>query len=645
MPGKLNGAGAVAVLQLRLLGPPDLSVAGAPAPAELLWRKHLALLAYLALSPRHARTRDHLVGLLWGDKAETSARHSLREAIRVIRQALGPDAIETEGQLIRLAAAGVQVDTEAFETCVAREEWEEAARLVAGEFMEGFGVPGASPFEDWVTSLRAEWRSRLTDVGVNVARACLRDGRIDEARRTAGRALAAEPLSDLAVQTAMQAEALAGDPAAALQLFGTFERRSQEAGTTPGAETAALAARIRGGQTRARPTRGRGPESWTRRAPLVGRAAVLGTLMDLWDTVRTGSGAAVAIVEGDLGQGKTRVLEELAGRAALAGGTVARALAVRPDRDDPGSGILGLARGGLLDAPGVAAAAQTALGSFGGRLAEWADRFPRARGDGALPLATAFREIVLAAVEEQPLVLAVDEAHWLDDESLHALLAVARDARAKPLLLLLTVMPSAQSAVMDDLRAALGGAVHGRSVALAALETADLRALAEWALPAYAPDALERVTRRLASDTAGIPLLAIELLHAITLGLEPDDSGVVWPVPARTLSQTLPADLPDSVVAAVRVGFRGLTPAAQRVLAGMTVLPERATEEHLSRAVELPLDEARRALDELEWQRWITSDARGYAFVARIVRDIIGRDMLTPGQRRRIETAAGLTPA
>jgi DNA-binding SARP family transcriptional activator len=629
------------MLHLRLLGPPDLTVDGAAAPAELLWRKHLALLAYLALSPRRARTRDHLVGLLWGDKAETSARHSLREAMRVIRQALGPDALETEGQLIRLSAQGVRMDTEDFDTCAARGAWEEAVTLAAGEFMEGFGVPGASPFEDWLTATRAEWRRRLTDAAVHVARACLRAGRIDDARRAAGRALAAEPLSDLAVQTAMHAEVLAGDPAAAAQVFGTFERRSQEAGTAPGAETVALAARIHGGRARARPARARGQESWTRRAPLVGRAAALEALLDLWDTVAAGAGAAVAIVDGDLGQGKTRILEEVAGRVTLDGGTVARALAVRTDRDEPGSGILGLARGGLLDAPGVAAAAEAALASVGGRLAEWADRFPGARGDGAMSLARAFREIVLAAVEDQPLVLAVDEAHWLDDETSDTLLAVARDARAKPLLLLLTVMPSAQSPVLDDLRAAIGGALHGRTVLLEPLDTTALRALAEWALPAYAPDALSRVTRRLANDTAGIPLLAIELLHAITLGLEPDDTGVVWPAPARTLSQTLPADLPDSVVAAVRVGFRGLTAPAQRVLAGMAVLSERVTEEAVCRAVEMPLDEARRALDELEWQRWVTSDARGYAFVARIVRDIIGRDMLTPGQRRRIEAAGG----
>jgi hypothetical protein len=48
-------------------------------------------------------------------------------------------------------------------------------------------------------------------------------------------------------------------------------------------------------------------------------------------------------------------------------------------------------------------------------------------------------------------------------------------------------------------------------------------------------------------------------------------------------------------------------------------------------------DAAAAALDELEWSRWLMADARGYAFVARIVRDVIVRDMLTPGERRRIE--------
>jgi hypothetical protein len=151
------------------------------------------------------------------------------------------------------------------------------------------------------------------------------------------------------------------------------------------------------------------------------------------------------------------------------------------------------------------------------------------------------------------------------------------------------------------------------------------------------------VTRRLAVDSAGLPLLAIELLHAITLGLDPDESLGAWPSPFRTLESTLPADLPESIVAAVRVGFRALSPAAQQVLGAMAVLPERSPETLICQAVGLPLEQGRHALDEVEWQRWVTADARGYAFTARIVHDIVARDMLTQGQRRRMVEAAGLS--
>jgi hypothetical protein len=45
------------------------------------------------------------------------------------------------------------------------------------------------------------------------------------------------------------------------------------------------------------------------------------------------------------------------------------------------------------------------------------------------------------------------------------------------------------------------------------------------------------------------------------------------------------------------------------------------------------------ALDELEWGRWLESDARGYGFVARVVGEIVNRDLVTPGQRRRLRPA------
>ena len=78
----------------RTLGPVELSVDGSPAPPELLWRKHLALLVYLARSPRRTRSREQLVAMLWGDRTESAARHSLSEALRVIRRHAGDAAVD-----------------------------------------------------------------------------------------------------------------------------------------------------------------------------------------------------------------------------------------------------------------------------------------------------------------------------------------------------------------------------------------------------------------------------------------------------------------------------------------------------------------------------------------------------------------------
>src|SRR5256884_263764 len=114
----------------RVLGPVQVTVAGADAPPELLWRKHVALLVYLARSPRRRRTREHLVGLLWSDRDEKQARHSLSEALRVFRRALGDDQVQADVDQIGLGADGVTLDCDRFAELYARGDWAGAAALV-----------------------------------------------------------------------------------------------------------------------------------------------------------------------------------------------------------------------------------------------------------------------------------------------------------------------------------------------------------------------------------------------------------------------------------------------------------------------------------------------------------------------------------
>ena len=102
----------------------------------------------------------------------------------------------------------------------------------------------------------------------------------------------------------------------------------------------------------------------------------------------------------------------------------------------------------------------------------------------------------------------------------------------------------------------------------------------------------------------------------------------------------VPRISPRWVAAAVRVGFRRLSRDAQTVLAAASVLGDRVGAQPLEQATDLETDAVAAALDELEWQRWLSAEPRGYSFVARVVRDVVARDMLTPGQRQRILGAA-----
>lgn len=631
------------MISCQTLGPVGLSVDGAPAPPELLWRKHLALLVYLARSPR-GRTREHLIGLLWPEKPEASARHSLNEAIRVLRRYLGDSSVDTGAGQVRLAPHSVRLDVDRLEELAQAGEWKGAAALIAGEFLEGFAIAGASEFEDWLASERSAVRLRSVDVLVHNADQLLRAGEASEATAVAVRALGLDPTSGQAMQMTMRSLVLAGDRAGALDRFEAFAARlKQEFGTSPAAETQALAERVRHERSIRPPLAVKvgEPGDAESRLPLVGREVELSRLADAVAAASRERKACCLVLEGESGVGKTRLAEELLGRLRLDGIAVAAVRAVEADGDEDWSGVLGLARSGLLEAPGLAAAPARALAALADALPEWAERFPQLPRDGSvISPGRALSEVLRAATEEQPIALAVDDAQWLDQPSMLALLAVLRDLESAPLILLFAADSQTPRIELDDLRSRLGGNVRGIALRLRSLDSADLRALAKRMLPRFSDVEIERVVRRVATDSAGLPLLAVELLRAVALGLDLRGTAGAWPEPYKTLDQTLPGELPDTVVAAIRVGFRRLTPGAQRVLSTASVLGDRVPLEQLARVMDLPPGQVATALDELEWHRWLVYDHRGYSFVARVVRKVVARDMLTPGQRQRVLEAA-----
>jgi len=635
------------MIELRTLGPVEILVDGDEAPRELRWRKNLALLLYLARSPGGRRSREHLIGLLWGDKPDSAARHSLNEALRVIRRTVGDEALESIGDQVGLSGESVSLDLDAFEAAISERRPEEAAVLVRGSWMEGFVVTDSIPFEDWLSAERQHWNRLGTTVLQEQGANALARGDEAAARESARRALAVDPYSEGAVRLLIEAAALRGERASALGLYEEFVRRLEsDLGIEPEAATRELVERVQQERTWRLPAEIPGEELWSRRAPLVGRERELAMLVSVLRHSMATRSPAVIVCQGESGSGKTRLAEELIARARLEGAAVSHVRAVPSDAGNDWSVLLGLAAGGLLEAEGAAVAPPGALRTLLEQTG-WQDPALHDHAAGATPrmLPQAFTEVAQAVSELRPLVLWIDNAENLDAQTGRALPGLVRDLSAEPMTLLLSLQSHPLQPQLDELRARIGRDVEGAVVTLQPLPAADIEALARQIVPNLRPDEAERLARRIAVDSAGLPLFAVDLLNGVRLGLELDELGT-WPQPFQTMDQTYPGELPDAVTAAIRIGFRRLGDAAQQLLSTAAVLDEPISQELLAAVTGLDHDPVAAALDELEWQRWLSADARGYMFVARIVREVIARDMLTRGQRVRIqERAAGTGPS
>jgi DNA-binding SARP family transcriptional activator len=74
-------------VQVRLLGPVDVTIDGTPQPVVGLRRK--AVLAALALQPARIVSTDRIIDLVWGEAAPATATNTLQSHISYLRRVLG----------------------------------------------------------------------------------------------------------------------------------------------------------------------------------------------------------------------------------------------------------------------------------------------------------------------------------------------------------------------------------------------------------------------------------------------------------------------------------------------------------------------------------------------------------------------------
>ncbi|MEV6825672.1 AAA family ATPase [Amycolatopsis sp. NPDC051102] len=228
------------------------------------------------------------------------------------------------------------------------------------------------------------------------------------------------------------------------------------------------------------------------RPVLLGRETERRTLAALVERAASGSGGAVVVL-GAPGIGKSTLVAEAAARAAGHGVRVLTAVGVESEEDVACAGLHQLVhqlRDGIDDLPGPQRAAlRTAVGL----------------ADEAVPdlylVGLAALTLLSDAAVKTPLLVVVEDAHWMDRASLDVLGFVARRIESDPLALVVVTRG------LDD---RLGGA----GLPVLALDPLT-DAVSGELLDAVAPGLGQQVRRRLLEEAAGNPLALIELPVAL----------------------------------------------------------------------------------------------------------------------------------
>jgi DNA-binding SARP family transcriptional activator len=624
-------------LALICFGPPTARVDGGDPPADVLWRKHLALLVYLALSPDRTRSRDHLLGLLWPEKTQDKARHSLNEAVRRLRAGLGSGRLVSEGETVRLEDTGLDVDAVKFGALAERDP-AAALALLRGDFLEGFTLDDAPAFEDWAAARRTRYGSSGVELLLRQGEAALGESRFRAAREAAGRALQLNPSSEMSASLLMRAAALSGDAAEALSAYHRFrERLREDIGEEPGRELQSLAERIRSSRWQRASVQASEAEP-----PLLGRksthAAAFGTLEE-----GIKSGARCLVISGEPGMGKSRLVSECAERLTLAGAVTAVARALESDHDAPWSTLRLLARSGLTRLPGVAGADSRGLGVLAGIVPELAERFDPVEVRDSGEVAAALQSLLGAVADEQPVGVLLDGAHLADGHTIGALGAAVRGLGDARVVLVLALDPSAEQVPRELLRlmGEVGRGLRGAAVRLDPLELEEMRemvaALAPWC---EEPEQVDRLARRLTFEAGGNALYAVTLLRGLDRTTTLKEDLVSWPAESATMESPLPFTMPQLANMAVVARLADMDQDSQTVLKAASVTGVALDVPLVAALAELPVERVEEILDGLEQRRLVVHDGTRYAFHAALIPQVIRSEGLTRGQRQRLRSRA-----
>jgi DNA-binding SARP family transcriptional activator/tetratricopeptide (TPR) repeat protein len=582
----------------------------------------LPLFAYLLLARDRPIARDQLAYKFWPDNSESEARANLRRHLHRINGPLheisGHRWFEASDKVVAFKPRmPLDLDVARLEAaCSNPAEAAGAVDLYTGELFEGCD-------EDWLIPHRERLRTAYLNLSFGLIARCRGERRFSEAIALSQKVLHVDPFREDAVRTLMSLHYESGDRSSALSEFQALrERLHIEFGADPMRETQSLHDAIRRhAAIDAQPTDRPPPE---RAMPFEGREDEIDALRDAWRQAAGGRGR-VAMVSGEAGIGKTRLLREFATVAEREGARVLWGASSAPEAApyEPVTEALtgAMSEIGRLPLP---AALLSAL----------ADRFPELRAARpGMPESVGlidhrererFFDAIALATERlcamRPTVIVFEDVHWVHTDTFELIARIARTCARAPLFAIISFreeeMSSALHAFLLDpsMKRAL-------RVGLARLESTACRKIVQLGYETV-PASVAGWAIELAK---GNPLFLSELIREYEASATGDlrEAGI----------------LPTSLESAILGRLSSLSEGARSLLDIAAVGGTIVSIDLLQRASGWPLAEVLDATDELVDRfvlRETATGARGdYQFGHELIRDAVMRSMPNDLQIRR----------
>ena len=242
----------MALLTLTLFGDVRLNRDG--TGDIVLPRKTQLLLAYLAFDGGRAVARDKLASLIWPDRGEEQARHSLRQCLFTLAKAVGEGGgtlLEADRQQISLNPDHVDVDTWRFERLLVEdtpETMQEAVAVHVDDFVAGVSFDDET-LDSWCAAERTRLRELCYETLARLSSYYTDTARLDDAIEAARLLVTLDPLREDGHRTLIRLYSRSGRRAEALKQYQRcVEILKRELNIEPDAATTRLYTEMKTGK-------------------------------------------------------------------------------------------------------------------------------------------------------------------------------------------------------------------------------------------------------------------------------------------------------------------------------------------------------------------------------------------------------------